>query len=67
VLGDVAAHRGQRALAARRRDGHAEARHDDGDRAAGGVRREVGDGGEAVAGQHGVEHLQVHLAQALDE
>ena len=67
MLADVAADGAQRPLAAGRRDGHAEPRDDDGDRPAGGLGGEVGDRVEAVAGEHGVEHLQVNGAQALDE
>ena len=67
LLADVAADGGQRGVAAGGGDGHAEPRHDHGDRAARRVGGEVGDGRQAVAGQHRVEHLQVHGAQALDE
>ncbi|MBA2515784.1 MAG: hypothetical protein H0V22_00430 [Solirubrobacterales bacterium] len=45
----------------------AEPRDDDGDGPARGFGREPGDPLQAFAAQHGVDHLQVHLAQALHE
>ena len=67
LLADVAAHRGEDGFAARGGDRHAEPRHDDRDRAAGGPCRQVSYRRQPVAGQHGVEHLQMHRAQPLDE
>ncbi len=67
LLADVAPDRGQGGLAAGRGGGHAEPRHDDRHRAAGGLGRQQRDGRQPVARQHGVEHLQMDRTQALDE
>ncbi len=67
AIAGVAAQRPEVARAAGRRHRRTQARDDDRHVRARGVGGELGDASEAVAPQHGVDHLQVDGPQPLDE
>ena len=67
VVDTILRHARTGGVGARVGDRDPEARDDDRDVGAGGVRGELGDAAEAVAAQHRVDHLQMDGPQPLDQ